>query len=307
MQRVVDYIDERLQSLEGTAIGNPLRGLRRMLYVGKGKDKRLKTNVGVALHAVKDDFDDRIRKLPPNRYREAKKAKNVLLEAMSPKGSFYDRARQIYSDESLISDAAEAGRDLFKPSIDVEELLEQFERFSEAERDAYLLGAAKAIRGKLMGVVGGLPGQQASVARIARTPELRERLRAAFPDEDAYEEFMDIVAREQTFQDTATSVLRQSATYGRQAASRDLPTGVKDIARRVANWALEKMRREPQVVVDELGKVIWELGPDELERALRSSGLSAKATRGLMERVRGTAAAATGQAAAIVSAQQPTQ
>lgn len=312
MQGVVDYIDQKLIDFEGTAIGNPLRRLRRMLYTGTGDNKRLKTNVGVQLHEVKRDFDDIMRRLPPNRYREAKRAKEKLLEAMSPPGSFYDRARQIYADDSLVKDAAEAGRDIFKPSMDVEELVEKMAQkrardptvyISEAERDAYLLGAAKAIRDKLQQTVGGLPGQQASVARIARTPELRERLRVAFPDDDAYDEFMEIVAREQTFQDTASQVLRQSATYGRQAAARALPTGPVDAARRIAHWALERMRQDPQVVVDELGKIIWELGPDELQRALRTAGLSAKAIRGLMERVRGTAAAAAGQAGVLFSAQ----
>ena len=125
----------------------------------------------------------------------------------------------------------------------------------------------------------------------------------AFPNESAYDEFIELVSTEQGFQNIANRVLAQSATYERQAAAGALPTGKTEIVNRVVKWAMAKMNQDPQIVVDELGKVYWELGPDALEQAFRRSGLSARATSNVIERARGAAAALGAQGLVSVQAQ----
>ena len=296
MEPLLRHLDVRIDQLSGSKVGRALSSFRRSLF---REDGVIKTNVGDELHAVKMDLDDaistRLRAGNRSQARELTEAKNQLLRIMDNSAD-YAQGRRIYSDESSIIRAAEAGRNIFRG--DVEELVDDVSRMSDSERDAYLMGAARALRSKL----AGEGAESGAAQRLRRNVEVRERLRTAFPDEGAYQDFMRVVETEQDYARLFNRIMNQSATAQRMAAG-EIPTSQYQIVDRVAKWAMRNIGTDPQQVVDELGQVLWEFGPDQIERALRENRLSATAVRSLMEQVRGAAALAGGQAAAIQSEQ----
>ena len=146
--------------------------------------------------------------------------------------------------------------------------------------------------------MAGEGAESGAAQRLLRNPEMRERLRTAFPDEGAYQDFVNVVETERDYARIANRIFNQSATYQRiRGGQQDVPFSLYQAADRAARWAIGKLASDPQQVIDELGTVLWELGPDQLERALRENRLSARAVSNLMERVRGAAAVAGGQVA----------
>ena len=272
-----------------------LQRLRRRLYTDKGET--LKTNVGTQLHAVKVELDDRIGTLlrsgKRSQARELMEARNQMLGVMD-NSSAYAQARQVFADESALINAADEGRKIFRG--DTEQLIARVEDLSESEREAFMMGAARAIRDKLEGVT-----DRGSAAQIGRSRQLRDRLRAAFPDEPSYDEFIEAVTTEQTFQDTANRLLRQSVTAERAFNIPDVPVTEYQAMAQIGKWIKQNIGERPQVVLDELGKIYWDLGPEQLEQVLRDSRLSQRAVENIMERVRGAAGVASGQTAVIIN------
>ena len=295
------HLDERITDLAGTPLGNQLGRIKRMLYTTEEGVRTIKTNVGRQLHAVKLEIDRAVgRSLRQEGggplYRELKDAQRELLEVMDNSDN-YRRARAAFAEESAIKDAAELGRGIFRG--DIENLADDVARMGDSEREAFLMGAARSIVGK----VGGEGAESGAANRLMRNVEVRERLRAAFPDEGAYQDFMRVVETEQDYARIFNRIMNQSATAQRLAAG-DLPTSRWQALDRIAKWATRNIGTDPQIVIDELGKVLWEFGPDQVERALRENRLSARAVQGLMERIRGGTALAGGHAGALMSLEE---
>ena len=302
MSPMLMHLDERIADLQGTPLGNQLNRIKNMLFTTTDGQRSIKTNVGRQLHAVKLEIDRGIRRALRQEgggplYRELKDAQDELLEVMD-NSSAYAQARNLYAEDSALENAAELGRSLFRG--DIERLADDVSRMSQSEQDAYMMGAARAIVEKI-----SREGSESGAAqRLLRNPDVRQRLRTVFPDEGAYQDFVNIVETERDYARIANRIFNQSATYQRLRGGTEPPMSLYQAVDRVAKWAMQKMVSDPEQVINELGAVLWEFGPDQIEEALRRNRLSDRAIQGLMERVRGAASLAGGQAAGIGMAQE---
>lgn len=295
---VIQFISDRLESLaaqsEGTGIGRSIRNANRMLFKTVNGERVPKTNVGRELHTVKMELDDQIGKAIRQGENAKAKAllgiKSDLLDAMEQASPDYRKAREMFAGDSALLNAMEAGKKVLRE--DAEELVYTIEKMSQSEKDAYLIGATKAIRDKLASV----GDRQNAAMRIAGNPAMRERLRPLFDNEAGFEDFMQAMAREEKFTEVKNRLLANSRTQPRQEATNDLAdlgaelaTGDKAgaIVRFLRN-AKESMGRKQQMpdqVRAELGRLLFEAGPDELRRVLRQGGMTPQEIDGVVNKI----------------------
>lgn len=142
--------------------------------------------------------------------------KNDLLDILDRENPAYATARSNYSGTAALRGAMEQGRRIFRDDAEISQRIVR--DMGNAEREAYIRGAARAIRDKILQA-----GEGDSVARKAvfKSPMYRERLRPAFPDEASYQRFLESMRREELFQNTRNRLYRGSQTYQRQAAEAD--------------------------------------------------------------------------------------
>lgn len=203
---------EKAKEAEGTQLAGALKRMASMLKSGDG----FKTNVR-QLHIVKTQIRDLVsrayRSGSSNMGKDIDEQLRVLsnskgtgiLEKASPE---YAQANKIFSDETAVLKALDSGRKVL--SGDADEIAETIKNLSLAEKDAYLQGAVKAIRDKV------LSGGKFNNDLIA------ERLRNVFDSDDAFKQFMSAVDREKTFAGTKNFVLGGSQTTNKAADLLDM-------------------------------------------------------------------------------------
>lgn len=218
----LDYLKGEMAQYEGTTLGGALSKVQRMMAkTVKGK-KVVKTNVGTELHAVKMQMDDMIdtavRQGQGNRARVLMGAKNELLSMMDKASPNYSKGRELFSGDSSIMNAMELGRKVLREDAEVTQMALQ--NMSQGEKDAYLVGAAKALRD----AAGSKPPQS-----FYRHGGIKERLAFAFPDEKSLDEFLNVsLTREAKLGELSTKILHGSQTQPRQEAVEGLAMGVED-------------------------------------------------------------------------------
>lgn len=185
------------------------------------------------LHYVKMALSDRLRR-PPTAARgfvgaeRAAVTGNVeeMLGRMDQASPAYAQARQQYADKSSLIDATEAGREFFRfPSA--EQLQAATRTMGAPELEMFRAGAFDAIRTAMRQRASGEFGGNArnQLDTILGTPDLEARMRAIFPGEKAYAQFMDAMRREAEMVITNRRVLGGSNTADKLAdvkGARDL-------------------------------------------------------------------------------------
>lgn len=210
---------QKANDAAGTPIGGALKRVANMLGVRTGLVKELtvgkepakdiisaKTNIK-QLHFVKVALDDMadsaFRNGKGNLGSEVKEARNLLVDIMDKASPAYREARKIYSDDSAFLGAVKDGMRVLRE--DAEIAADKLSRMSLAEKDAYIVGAVKAIRDRV------LSGDKFTKELV------RERLRNAFPDEATFSQFERALNREKVFGETARFVLGGSPTANKAA------------------------------------------------------------------------------------------
>lgn len=214
MNALIAQLDDTARAASGTKIGANIKGVINSL--GKRVNGEIVPKLGVQqLHMAKMDLDGKIgtaiRQGNKPLAAELMKAKQGLLGVLDDIPQ-YQQARQIFSDDSAVLNAIERGKQILR--VDAEEMADMVQTMSKADWDGYILGASKAITDKLKTV-----GQTGNAASRISTHLVRDRIRNAFPSEEAFESFMKQVNIEDTF-----AQLRNVATRGSQTAER-LATG----------------------------------------------------------------------------------
>lgn len=211
--------DERIAALQGTTYERYVRQARKKLLMG-GKPAQAKTGV-MDLDIAKRELDDLyIKAKSPTARRIITKMKHDLTDLTDAASPNYKKARAIYSSDSDMMDAMELGRKVLREDAEITQMA--LERMSLAERDAYLVGAAKALRD----AVGSKPPQF-----FYRHGGIQERLAFAFPDKKSMDEFINVsLTREAKLGELSTKILHDSQTQPRQQATRNLAMAFEDLA-----------------------------------------------------------------------------
>lgn len=128
----------------------------------------------------------------------------------------YAKARRIWAGEAEAIEALQDGRKAI--SIDPELVSRQLATLSEAGRDAYRAGFARALKD----VVDKTPDMASAARRIFGNNRSRTRIRAAMPDAASYNALAKSLIAESRFAQTRAHVLSGSMTQPRQAGAADV-------------------------------------------------------------------------------------
>ena len=183
-------------------------------------------------------------------------------------GGAYAQARSAYAGPSAMIDAAEQGRAFLNNNVVPDQLRADLNMLGASERDAFMVGVNEALRLK-----AGAQAGQTELMGLWKNRNLQERLRAVFPDQQAYDAFARRMAGEERL-NRLNSVGRGSPTAPRQAALDDetgnLLSTMGDIAaaKTGSPSAMVSLVRNmygraamPEPVRDEIGRLMLRQGP----------------------------------------------
>jgi hypothetical protein len=167
---------------------------------------------------IDDMIDTAKRQGQGNRARVLVGAKKELLDMMDNASPSYAEGRKLFSGDSSVIDAMKLGRTVLREDAEITEMT--LKAMSSAERDAYLVGAAKALRD-----AAGSKSPQS----FYRHGGIRERLAFAFPNEKSLDEFINVsLTREARLGELSGKILHGSQTQPRQNAVESLAVDATD-------------------------------------------------------------------------------
>ncbi len=222
----------------------------------------------------------------------------------------YKQAMAIWGEESAHKDALELGRDVFsgKFPMQYEQLRRAWREMGRTEQDFYRKGVGEALVAKVRSSGGGVN----TMRQLLRSEEFRDRVRLAFPGQEAYDRFIQSAATEVQMQNRSNQVLGNSATFRRDAqrdaanedgfgaadvvdAAIDLKTGNGDgLTRRLARAFARNQDKEARNLMNdpEVSRLLGEalFGDDDLISQLLTAELRRRRASGTANRLAGALA-----------------
>lgn len=179
--------------------------------------------------------------------------RNNAREAVPEYGNWLAR----YGDESSQIEALELGRRVFRnaddPAADgmsAEVLRGQFAEMSDTAKDMFRKGIAEAIVARTR----TSRGEVGAMRDLLRTQEFGDRVRLAFPDEQAFTRFMNAAEAEVAMANAGQGIIGNSSTARRQAT-------------------MQRLGGQPeQKAADTLGSITWTGAPLVAGRAAIRAG-----------------------------------
>jgi len=150
--------------------------------------------------------------------------KHEFLDFLDSNNPAYKAARNQWAEKSAIMDALDSGRNILKPSTNVDELADEITRMSQSEKLAFRNGVMNTIIDKMeSSVFDATSGRGTNLAyNIVKTPKNKKLLRLTFPStpqgEKSFNKFISKLNDEIQIKDTANTVVGNSATVGRAEA-----------------------------------------------------------------------------------------
>lgn len=190
-----------------------------------------------------------------------------------------------YGDDISREEALQAGRDVFGGKQNAEQLRMAVDNMGETERALFQKGVGEALLAK----VRGTRGDVGALRDMLNSEENASRLALAFPDDQAFANFMESAARRVSEREVNNRILGGSPTDPRMAARADLEaegfdplaaagdvvTGnIGGLARGAAREAIKKLPRKSRSVIGDpdtnlaLARALT--NEDEMTRVLNS-------------------------------------
>ncbi len=198
-----DVTEDALADFAGFAqkgLENPT--LRTLWYVRRG------------LNDVISGATDEFGKVSPEGAR-ALKLKGLLDKELGKQSKDFIDVVKMYADEKSLGDAVRLGRKFLRD--DAEITAERLAGASEAERNMFLIGAARDLRDRIMNTVE----KTGSVPRNMLTSLHKEKIRTLFPPDkqgkEAFDSFVNSVEQKITFAKNKNALTGGSQTARRQA------------------------------------------------------------------------------------------
>lgn len=192
-------------------------GARRM--ADQGLDITDPKNTLRALHETKIELDDMIERAltsdrTANQARILQDMKGRLLKDMEKASSEYRIAREAFAGDSEMLAAMKEGQRIYQlTEPEVRKLQDRFGK-NPSEYDAFRAGMAQAMLEKLR-----TAGPSSDPSRAILSRDMDDRLRRAFRDDDAYNEFKKRLSEESRMLNT------EKAGFRRTPADDDLTSG----------------------------------------------------------------------------------
>lgn len=196
---------------------------------------------------IKRGWDDIISNLYKNGAKQQASAyvrlKNKILDFVDSQVPEYKQARGIWAGASQIEEAQNVGRDIF--TTPYEDIAENIRRMGESEKRAFKLGVAEAVKDK----VESAAETHDAVKRLLASTKNRERIRAAFDNDEAFNKFMKQLRAEAVFSKLRRVVQGGSDTHARLKRDmeiNDIPTTPGELVKKVADPLREKPLQNPE-------------------------------------------------------------
>ena len=230
-----------------------------------------------------DSAKESVTKAPTPRSRDFDAARVALtdkLDRLSPKdaagNSIYKKARDAFADPAELKDALTIGEKAMSQTE--ARISDQIKNFSQAEIDAFRIGAFESLRQELGTSLGG----RTKIINAYKNPVIAEKLQTIFGSESAYKQFAAKMANEERFR-LLNATDKGSQSISRAAAIDDLGMGAfKDVAGVAAGVAsgspvgigqgmvnLYNRTRMPETTRNELGRILL-TGGQEGQNNLRA-------------------------------------
>lgn len=267
----IDVLDNQLREIQNVDINKGLVKLKKGLFntLDDGS-QQVKTSVR-QLRLVRDDLTSKINKSFKNedmaQWRLLSNWRDGLDELMPDE---FLQANRIWSSSKDIDSAMTAGAKMLR--VDAEDLTELMARYNDGQREAYLIGATKAIKQKMGDIADG-----GKVSKVFNRPNVRERLGIIIGDEGKTQKFLNEVEQENIFKATENLVLGNSATQSRQETQKIFrkraatAPSLSKLTSKVIQ-SLQGAQGVPKPVLNELTGMLTEQGltPKTLERLMKT-------------------------------------
>jgi hypothetical protein len=226
-----DALDKayKIANAQKVKLPNLVIGQNGKLFTQKGAEV---TDIDTKfLHYMKLGLDDSIFTSKSNPsgvgktlLRANTQIKNEFLDYLDSNNPAYKAARNQWAEKSAVLDALDSGRNILKPSTNVDELADEITRMSQSEKLAFRNGVMNTIIDKMeSSVFDATSGRGTNLAyNIIKTPKNKKLLRLTFPQTPqgtrSFNKFMSKLNDEIQIKDTANTVVGNSATVGRAEA-----------------------------------------------------------------------------------------
>ena len=170
--------------------------------------------VDAFLRAGRDEINTAFRSGNSGLATKAKEVWKQIDEFAKSNNALYRDAKSKWAGKTAAIEAQAEGRKIL--SKDFELSLKDIAKMGESEKEAYVIGAVRAIRDKMLMTN---PGNNTVKAF---KPVLKEKLRPAFPDDDSYNAFIKVMDNEDWFMDVRNQVLSNSRTAKRLEGARGI-------------------------------------------------------------------------------------
>lgn len=200
-------------------------------------------------------------------------SRRALLEVVDELNPGYKAARAAYAGSSASIDALRQGRRLANSlnrrgseEFDPAQIIAELRRMTDAEKEFFRSGVARG----LQDIVEGTPDGADAVKRIIGNELRRNRLRAAFPDDESYRAFLARMNTEADFFRTRQAVLGGSPTARIQAEQADLLEGgtlanvalgrFNEAGAGIVRGAVNRLTGPTPAVSEELARILFTPG-----------------------------------------------
>lgn len=263
-------------------VANELDGkpLPKIFQIGEDGVEKLSDDVAPDVRAwdyIKQGFDDIINDNTDalgkmnSEAGMALKLKNALLEQVDNLSPEYAAARKAYAGPTANMAAMKQGTKILVDDAEISGHL--LSKMGDSEKEAYIIGATKAVRDKIMSA-----SESANAAnKLLNSGLIKERLRPLFKTDGEYDEFIKVLRRESMFKKTENSL------GGSQTAKRLFREQQANIPRSATEAITSELR---EIISPDLSEEVR----NEIGRLLLSQGDEAAEILARMKMPKGTPA-----------------
>lgn len=227
---IVNAFGNAIKTGWGAAIvKNP--SFRRTLETEHGIDPKNIQNmpVMVLVDAFKKETDgligEAMRKGNDNQARVLSKMRDDLMGIVDKFNPDYATARKAWAGKSAYLDAVEDGRTILGKNVSAEELATRISALSDADKEAYRIGAVSAIINRM----GSDPAKLGDMTKYLRSPEMTKKIAAMMPTPAAAASWLKRLEFEVSSSELTARALGNSATARRLAERQDAEGIVGDL------------------------------------------------------------------------------
>lgn len=174
-----------------------------------------------------DMVNEAIRSGNNNKARVIGEMRNRVVAAADAANPDYKAARAAWESPSKYLDAVEEGRNILGNKVSAEEMVTRLAGMTDAEKEAFRVGAVSAIQGKMRGD----PAKMGDMTKYIRSPEMRDKIAAIMPTPEAAQKWARRLDFEIQSSEMTNRALGNSATARRLAELDDAKNLPLEIAK----------------------------------------------------------------------------